>query len=410
MKFLSKSWGTKTTATLFSVLLVSLLSTHVWAVDTDGDGVTDINDFDQDGDGILNTEEGISFFFPLDLSGITGGSPNVSGGAAAPPGLGVTTTFNGNVIASNSSDGARPRGLNNGSIGFGLGNGAFANGEFVEYEFVFDQPTTIELSQAAANGFFDRSEKWTISVDGTTLSVNNPSINSGNLPGGSSPELNSVTGDGTSQVGFTPATSGGHIDPATSQWSIVTDGLTNRMVIRYEATTFASAGSNQRGTLNINITSGVIDSDGDGILDYRDIDSDNDGITDLIESGANASVVDANNDGIYDGTVNAQGIPVDANTDAGITPVDTDNDGNNDYLDLDSDNDGITDTNEAGGIDADGNGLIDGFVDTDGDGWNDPTTAAPLPIDDIDGDGTPNHLDIDSDNDGIDDIIESRIG
>ena len=43
------------------------------------------------------------------------------------------------------------------------------------------------------------------------------------------------------------------------------------------------------------------------------------------------------------------------------------------YLDLDSDNDGIADIVEAGGTDADGNGTVDVTTDTDGDGLADIT-------------------------------------
>jgi hypothetical protein len=53
-------------------------------------------------------------------------------------------------------------------------------------------------------------------------------------------------------------------------------------------------------------------------------------------------------------------------------PCDKDCDGIPNYLDLDSDNDGILDVYEAGGTDADRDGVIDGFTDTDNDGFGDP--------------------------------------
>jgi gliding motility-associated-like protein len=67
----------------------------------------------------------------------------------------------------------------------------------------------------------------------------------------------------------------------------------------------------------------------------------------------------------------------------GATPVDTDGDGTPDYLDLDSDNDGILDSYE-----------------------NSVCTPA-VPLCDTDGDGIPNYLDLDSDNDGVMDVIEA---
>ena len=41
------------------------------------------------------------------------------------------------------------------------------------------------------------------------------------------------------------------------------------------------------------------------------------------------------------------------------------------FLDLDSDNDGIADVVEAGGTDVNGDGRADNYVDADGDGFND---------------------------------------
>ncbi|CAA6804710.1 MAG: internalin, putative [uncultured Sulfurovum sp.] len=101
------------------------------------------------------------------------------------------------------------------------------------------------------------------------------------------------------------------------------------------------------------------DSDNDGLEDYLDLDSDNDGIPDNIEAQTTQgyilpSGVDADNDGLDDA--------YDANTSGetnstGVTPVNTDNNDTVDYLDLDSDNDGIFDIVESGqGLNADVNG------------------------------------------------------
>uniref|UniRef100_UPI003F6B1812 IgGFc-binding protein n=1 Tax=Polaribacter sp. TaxID=1920175 RepID=UPI003F6B1812 len=90
------------------------------------------------------------------------------------------------------------------------------------------------------------------------------------------------------------------------------------------------------------------------------------------------------------------------NADLKLTNVkkDTDGDGIEDALDLDSDNDGIPDILEAfgqevslSGTDANQDGLDDFFTTTDN-----------L---DIDSDGIPNYIDIDSDNDGIFDSTEA---
>ena len=90
---------------------------------------------------------------------------------------------------------------------------------------------------------------------------------------------------------------------------------------------------------------------------------------------------------------------------------DDDGDGIANEFDLDSDNDGIPDLVEAGGVDSDGDGRVDGFLDTDGDGWANAfdfnNGGTSLQDGDQDGDGIRNRLDLDSDDDGLQDIIEA---
>lgn len=94
------------------------------------------------------------------------------------------------------------------------------------------------------------------------------------------------------------------------------------------------------------------DTDSDTITDQLDFDSDNDGISDLRESGNVAAIAaDTNNDGhISVAEASAAGLKDDdgdgAYDELDTAPVDTDTDGVADYLDLDSDNDGIPDVIE----------------------------------------------------------------
>ena len=113
---------------------------------------------------------------------------------------------------------------------------------------------------------------------------------------------------------------------------------------------------------------GCGDLDGDGIIDAADLDDDGDGIPDTTEGSD-----------------------------------DTDADGVPDYLDIDSDNDGIPDAIEVlpegvvrnpMGVDADRNGIDDGF----GAGLAPAATAGD----------TPDYRDVDSDDDGVLDLVEGH--
>lgn len=205
------------------------------------------------------------------------------------------------------------------------------------------------------------------------------------------------------------------------------------------------------------------DFDGDGNLNYLDLDADNDGIPDVVEAGGTDedgdgfadNYVDSDNDGyndIVDGDVGNDGTAENSGNSLIITGTDTDGDGapnsytegdfdadgDLNYLDLDADNDGIQDILEAYGTDANGDGMVDGYTDSDNDGYHDPVdgdvgndgtaenTANSLvatgadangdgapdsyPEANADNRGLPNFLDLDSDNDGITDVVENASG
>jgi hypothetical protein len=157
-----------------------------------------------------------------------------------------------------------------------------------------------------------------------------------------------------------------------------------------------------------------LDTDGDGDPDTLDRDSDGDGIPDELE--ANLSGQDSDGDGIDDAfdadttgesDMNGDGVGDSASL------RDSDHDGSPDHLDTDTDGDGILDTAEGGlgGNDSDNDGIDDaidpqstGGSDTDGDGVDD---SYVLP--DNDGDGVPDTTDLDSDNDGVFDVVEGGL-
>ena len=158
----------------------------------------------------------------------------------------------------------------------------------------------------------------------------------------------------------------------------------------------------------------VYDTDGDGVPNHLDLDSDNDGIPDVIEAGGTDADRDGQADGDVGTTVTTNGIPSTAGT--GTTPTSTaDGDTVPDYLDLDADNDGIPDNIEgqstsgyvapsgsgSGITDANNNGLDDNYEDGALIGLN------PVNTDNAD---TADYIDLDSDNDGLFDVVESGSG
>jgi hypothetical protein len=185
-------------------------------------------------------------------------------------------------------------------------------------------------------------------------------------------------------------------------------------------------------TSNGGVNIANLDTDGDGVPNFKDLDSDNDGIPDVVEAGA----TDANNDGKIDGYTDtdgdgfAQSVDGDANNDGtaentanaliitstvGATPgrpasyprANADGNGLANPYDLDADGDGILDVREAGLTDSNNDGIADGTLGADG--WSDTVDAlATLAPTNSDGDTKPDYLDIDADNDGITDNVEAQ--
>ncbi|MBT8273718.1 MAG: hypothetical protein KJO77_07925, partial [Bacteroidia bacterium] len=90
------------------------------------------------------------------------------------------------------------------------------------------------------------------------------------------------------------------------------------------------------------------DNDGDGVYDNDDLDDDNDGILDTTESGGIDPSADSDNDGLPDYSDPDYPGFIDSNSDGINDNFDTDLDGLADHLDIDSDNDACNDVLEAG--------------------------------------------------------------
>ena len=168
---------------------------------------------------------------------------------------------------------------------------------------------------------------------------------------------------------------------------------------------------------------GVQDSDGDGILNYRDCfedgcvgDEDEDGLNNCEENqlGTDPNNPDSDGDGL--GDFDEMGGDID-------NPQDTDGDGLVDALDGDDDGDGVPSYLEVLEGDTDSDGVIDALdVDDDGDGVltadEDRNQDGDFSNDDLDGDTIPDYLDAndqdgplgDIDQDGLQNQIEEEVG
>ncbi|NMH86205.1 LamG-like jellyroll fold domain-containing protein [Flavivirga algicola] len=151
---------------------------------------------------------------------------------------------------------------------------------------------------------------------------------------------------------------------------------------------------------DIVISQTLCDTDGDGVADIFDLDSDNDGIPGVVEAGLgsysdgkatltnNSSWVDANNNGMHD-------------LSEGNSTLDSDGDGTPNYLDLDSDNDTIFDVDESGATNSGSTTYQNGDGDITGDGVGDGTDTDAVRETDINSDGISEYF-----TDGILDVYD----
>ena len=396
--------------------------------DADGDGLDHDVDLDDDNDGILDSEEGFRTFtlesdsFPSAPVAINGGdSDNLqTGDVFIVPGVGSNldariefTEVNTDSATVNISDAGRL------TIS-GSGDNEL---NYVTYQISLVESGSVTAGNLAGTAVQATNvEVFIADVDARNNSsfsdVGGIDTTSGSTPVSTTvgAELSPFTfpaGSGTGAFDLVALTNFGTSDSTNTNpdFGVIFGFDSFDSGTFLHGTTGTGIGQN-RGAVFSFSGDAVRDTDGDGIFDHKDLDSDNDGISDLIESGADPSAVDTDGDGAYDGAVDpVTGVPVDAN--GGVDPVDSDGDGVDDYRDLDSDDDGIADAIEAQptagyqtpsiGSDADDDGVVDTFDSSTGFGGDFSTPE------DTDGDGVADFLDDDSDNDGVDDIVESGL-
>lgn len=375
-------------------------------LDSDGDGIADKDDLDDDNDGILDTDE-YNFSKVINVKpgdmGLTASQGNngtdidISSKFGLPTGT-VTVTYS-DVDATLTS---------NGSLIFNQVTDSPSG------HFSITSTYPLKFRPGLGNSFNTVGDKRGFtSNDGMTYNFTSP------LNSGYSHTVNSNT--------YTVERISSGSGVASTQKNLIWMGneVTTSFDISYNA--FGS-GANYRLTFFV-----PEDTDGDNTPDYLDLDSDNDGIADIIEAGgidANGdgevdyptpgdptSMLDTNNngwssvfdDGSADASTSENGIP--------LADADSDTDTYQDRIDIDSDNDGIVDVIEGQstlsyvaplGTDTDSDGIDDAF-DTDYAGAGAVKGNLITFLSDVDGDGTPDYLDDNSDDDVQTDQEESGV-
>jgi len=360
--------------------------------DTDGDGTPDYRDRDSDGDGIPDALElGANPAQPVDSDG---------DGTA-------------DYLDTDSDDDTLPDALEGGALGVDTDH------DGIDDAFDVD---TIGGGDVNGDGVADTGVVRDTDGDGLVDFRDVDSDDDGILDSfeGTPAALTDTDGDGIPDVrdldsdddGISDVVEAGLIDANADGFMDAgqTRTANPRNVDGFGAPDFRSLDSNGDGTFDVAGNAAAHDADHDGRVDAGS-DSDEDGIRDVVDPAPMIFGTFADGDG--DGVPDAQDVDLDNDgvPNSADGSDDTDGDGLPNLADLDSDGDGVPDLVEAGGVDANGDGLADSFVDVNQNGLADAFEVVlgghALPLPDSDGDGIDNHRDLDSDGDGMSDVTES---
>jgi len=345
-------------------------------LDTDNDGAADYREQDSDGDGVPD-------------NGVVPDVPPVSDGDANidTDGDGV----NDDVDIDDDNDGI-PDSIE--------GNVDSDNdGVFNQFDLDSDNDGLYDSQEAAVNigmvAALDTNDDGRISEAGTGNNGYADALETDAESG--VPAFNVVDSDADGILDF--------LDLDSDNDSIYDTGESNHIDSDSDGRLTSSVTVNEQG-LAAGAGGALIDTDGDGVIDVRDLDSDNDGIVDLVE----ARGTDADGNGRLDNFSDANGDGADDGIQLTTTAmIDTDGDHVADFRDLDSDQDSLSDLLETQGasMDLNNDGVLDSFIDTNGDGLDDHLIGNPVMLRDTDRDGIPDQVDLDSDGDGVTDLLEA---
>ncbi|MEC8444024.1 MAG: hypothetical protein VXZ05_07445, partial [Pseudomonadota bacterium] len=404
--------------------------------DQDGDNIPDSTDTDRDGDGVLNTDELLRGTLPnaadTDGDGINDGTEGLT-----------DTDLDGIIDALEStltdtdSDGVNDQldaanlDPTNDSDNDGISN---VNETLAGTNPLNGNSTPVDADGDGIPDVIDDDR------DGDNVT------NADEATRGTDPDLADTDADGATdgEEALTDSDNDGVIDALESSLSDTdSDGVNDQLDSANtdpnndsDGDGINNAAETLAGTDPLDSASVPSDLDGDGIPDGQDSDIDGDGVSnsDEVTNGTNPNLADTDADGTPDGTEGLTDSDLDGTIDAlESTLTDTDSDGVNDQLDAantdpdnDSDGDGVgnaaetlagTDPLNSASVpaDLDGDGIPDtqdSDIDGDGVSNDDETTNGTNPLlADTDGDGINDGAEgmLDSDTDGVPDVLESAI-
>lgn len=458
--------GTFTVITFLAVLLMSFMLHEVQIFAADADPVADANDLDDDNDGILDVDECTAWAFDSGVDGpittgvtfdITSADPTSRLG----PHILNSVTFGGetydNFVAPDGYTSSFP------TLSSPFDVQVYNNGTpIINYSSPAYDSTTLLTMMSRDLTHYQRLNSDDYSASHYDLTYNVPFASARNSFlmfterfGNNSQRIEAIDANGT--LFGTPVTvlgnqdyvdTGHNIFDSTAQIQnaeiaiVPLDDLAPVGSLIYGLRVTFPGGGPGEGSNTLDGPDGKIfiiagtqacDTDGDGVPNSSDLDSDNDGISDLVEAGLDPAVYDPDMNGVIDGPQFVDGdgdgladsIETAFGPDSGadLSAANNDGVGATNMVDLDTDNDGIPDVVEVyptlnystvygtdGDVsddDLDGDGII-GIFDPDDAGAGTHGGLFPSPVD-TDGDGAPDYLDTDSDNDGTDDTTESGI-